>query len=89
MTHDLGADLDQLFAQSGQRSVLNVFRQRQRPHEIAEAISERMELKPDGIVAEAMAGEPRPVYGVLAFLDVLLRRAPASAELRHPLSRPR
>ncbi len=42
-----------------------------------------MELKPDGIVAEAMAGEPRPVYGVLAFFDVLLRRAPAIVELRH------
>ncbi len=53
MSHDLRADLDQLFAHSGQRPVLNVFRQRQRPHEVAEVISERMELKPDGIVAEA------------------------------------
>ncbi len=55
VAHDLGADLDQLFAQSGQRPVLNVFRQRQRSHEVAEVISERMELKPDGIVAEAVA----------------------------------
>ncbi len=58
MTHDLGADLGQLFAQSGQRPVRNVFRQRQRSQEVAEVMSERMELKPDGIAAEAMAGEP-------------------------------
>ena len=36
-----------------------------------------------------MAREPRPVDGVLAFLDILLRRAPAIVEPCHPLGGPR
>ncbi len=69
--------------------MLDLLRQRQCTQEVAKIIGERMELEPDLVVAETVAGEPRPVYGVLAFLDVLLRRAPAILELRHPLSRPR
>ncbi len=53
MSHNLGSDPDQLLAQRGQRPVLNLLRQRERPEEVAEVISERMELKPDRIVAEA------------------------------------
>jgi hypothetical protein len=44
--------------------------------EVAEIISERMELKPDRIVAEAVAREAGPVDRILAFLDVLLGCAP-------------
>ncbi len=54
MAHDLGCDLDQLLAQRGQRPVLNLLRQRERPEEVTEVISERMELKSDRIVAEAV-----------------------------------
>jgi hypothetical protein len=36
VAHDLGADLDQLLAQAGQRPRLRRLRHRQRPHEIAE-----------------------------------------------------
>ena len=52
MSHDLGADLDQLLPQRGQRPVLDLLRQRQCTQEVAEIISEHMELKPDRIVAE-------------------------------------
>ncbi len=55
MTDNFGADLDQLLAQSGQRPVLDLLRQGQCPHEVGEIIGERMNLKPDRIVAEAVA----------------------------------
>ncbi len=61
MTHDLGANLDQLFAQSGQRPVLNVFRQRQRPHEVAEIVGQGVKLQPDGVVAELATRHPPPM----------------------------
>ncbi len=84
MSHNLGTDLDQLLPQRGQRPVLDLLRQRQCPQEVAEIISERMELKPDRIVAEAVAREAGPVDRILAFLDVLLGCAPALVELRYP-----
>ena len=34
-----------------------------------------MKLKPDGVGNERAAREPRPLEGVLTFLDPLLRRA--------------
>jgi hypothetical protein len=38
MAHDLGTDLDQLLAQGGQRPVLDLLLQRQRPHEDGESV---------------------------------------------------
>jgi len=84
MSHNLGTDLDQLLPQRGQRPVLDLLRQRQCSQEVAKIISERMELKPDRIVAEAVAREAGPVDRILAFLDVLLGCAPALVELRYP-----
>ena len=52
MAHDLRADLDELLPECRQRPVLDLLRQRQCAQEVAEVISERMELKPDGIVAD-------------------------------------
>ncbi len=46
-----------------------------------------MELKPNRIVAEAVARKPGPVDGVRALLDVLLGRATLIVESGHPLSR--
>ena len=34
-----------------------------------------MKLQPDGVVVEPAARQPGPLDGVLAFLDVLFRRA--------------
>ena len=52
----LGADLDQLLAQRGQRPVLDLLRQRQCAQEVAEIIGQRMELEPNRIVTEVVAG---------------------------------
>ncbi len=56
MTHDLGADLDELLPKRRQRPVFDLLRQRQGAQEGAEIIGERMELEPDLIVAETVAG---------------------------------
>ncbi len=55
VAHDLRADLDELLPECRQRPVLDILRQRQCAQEVAEIISERMKLKPDRIVAEAVA----------------------------------
>jgi hypothetical protein len=55
VAHDLGADLDQLVAQAGQRPRLRRLRHRQRPHEIAEIVGQRVELEADGVGGEGSA----------------------------------
>ncbi len=81
VAHDLGADLDQLLAQGGQRPMFHRLGQGQRPEEVADIVGQGMQLKTYLVVAEAMAGKPGPVDRVLALLDVLLRRA---ADCRRP-----
>ncbi len=56
---------------------------------IAQVAGKGVQLKPNLVVSETVAGKPRPVDRVLAFLDVLLRRVTADVELRHPLGGPR
>jgi hypothetical protein len=51
----LGADLDQLLSQAGQRPRLRGLRHRQRPQEIAEIVGQRVELKADGVGGEGTA----------------------------------
>ncbi len=48
-----------------------------------------MQLESNLVGSETVAGMPGPVDRVLAFLGVLLRRATAVVELRHPLGGPR
>jgi hypothetical protein len=55
MTHYLGADLDQLFAQARQRPRLRRPRHPQRPHEVAAIVGEDMELEADGVGGESAA----------------------------------
>ena len=55
--------------------------------EVREVIGECVKLKPNLVVAELLAGKPRPVDRVLAFLDVLLRFAALIVEGRHPIGR--
>ena len=52
MANDLGADLDQCFAQAGRRPRFRRLGHRQGAHEAAEIVGERMELKTDGVGGE-------------------------------------
>ena len=63
--------------------------QSQCAQEVSETISKRVQLEPNLVVAVTLARKPRPVDGVLALLDMLLRRGPSIVELRHPRSRSR
>ena len=55
VAHDLGADLNQLLAQAGQRPRLRRLRNRQRPHEIAEIVGQGMKLKANRVGGEGSA----------------------------------
>jgi hypothetical protein len=52
---DLGADLDQLLAQAGQRPRFRRLRHRQRSHEVAQVVGEDVELKADSVCGEGTA----------------------------------
>ena len=84
VTDDLGTDLDQFLSQRGQRPVLDLLWQSQRPHEVGQIVGQGVKLQPDGVVAELAARQPRPFDGVFAFLDVLLRFAPLIVESKVP-----
>ena len=89
MANDPGADLHQPLAQRGHRPLLDFVGQRQSAQEVAEIVGQRVQLQPNGIGGEAAAGQPGPGDGVLALLDVLLRRAALVVERHHPLGRTR
>lgn len=72
MANDLGADLDQLLAQRGHRPVLDLIGQRQRPEEVANVVCQHVQPETYLVFPETMAGQPRPVDGVVPFLEVLL-----------------
>jgi hypothetical protein len=82
-------DLDQLFAEAGQRPWFCRLGHCQRPHEIAEVVGERMKLEADGIGDEGAARQSRPFDRALAFFDPLLRRAALVVEGNDALRRPR
>jgi hypothetical protein len=86
---NLGADLDQLLAQAGQRLWLRALGHCQRAHEVAEVVGQDVELEADGVGGKGAARQPRPFDRVLAFLDVLLARAALIVEGDDTLDRPR
>ncbi len=55
MAHNLRADLDEFLAQARQRPWLSGLGHRQRPHEVAEVVGERVKLKADGVGGEGTA----------------------------------
>jgi len=71
MAHDLGADLDQLLAQAGQRPRLRVLGIAERPHEVAEILRPRMELEANRVGGEG-AADSGSTHRPLALFDVLL-----------------
>ena len=75
MADHFRTDLHQLLPQRRERPVLDLLRQRKRPHEVGEIAGQDVKLEPNLVVAELAARQPRPLDRVLAFLDVLLRFA--------------
>ena len=61
--------------------------QGQGAEEVGEVVGQGMQLQPHRVGGEAAAGQAGPDDRVLAFLDVLLRRAALIVEQRHPLRR--
>ena len=51
---------------------------------LSKVVCERVQLKTYLVVAEAVARQTGPVDGVLAFLDVLRRRAELTVKGHHP-----
>jgi len=86
MADNLGADLDQLFAQACQRSRLRCLRYRQRPHEVAEIVGECMELKADRVGGGGAARQAGPTWPRLC---PLLAGAAVVLEGNDALRRPR
>jgi len=60
---------------------------RQRPHEVAEIVRERVKLKPHGVGGKRATRQPRPLDRCLALLDPLLRSAALIVEGHHVLGR--
>jgi hypothetical protein len=87
MADDLCADLDQLFAQTGQRPRLRRLGHRQRPHEIAKVVRQGMKLQANRIGGEGTARQPGPLDRALALFDVLLAGAAVVVEGDDPLGR--
>ena len=85
MTHDAGSDLDHFELQAGQRPAGHRFRQFDATQEVGQIVGQRVQLQPHLVVAEPLAGQPRPVEGILALLDVLLGRAALIVEPHHPI----
>ncbi len=54
MADHLGTDLYQLLPQRGQRPVLDLLRQSQRPHEVGEIVGQGVKLQPDGVTCYAL-----------------------------------
>jgi len=85
MAHDARPDLDQLELQTGQRPVSYRLGERDAAQEGGQIVGQGVQLQPDLVVAEPPARQPRPVEGVLPFLDVLLGGAALVVEPHHPV----
>ena len=89
MADNLGADLDQLFPQAGQRPRRRRFGHRQCAHEVTEIVGQCMELEAHRVGDEGPARQPRPLDRTLALLDPLLRCAALVVEGDNALGAPR
>ena len=57
----------------------------QTPQKIAQVVGQNKQSQPHLIRDKALAGQPRPVQGILAFLDPLLGGAAPVVKVNHPL----
>ena len=89
MAHDLRANLDQLFLQTGERPIFDRLGRRQRAQEVTEIIGERVKLEADRVRGERVAGKTGPSDRALALLDPLFARAGLVVEGDDIFGRPR
>src|SRR3546814_12978922 len=82
---DAGADLDQLELQAGQRPVRHGLGQFAAAQEGCQVVGQRVQLPPHLVVPELPACQPRPAYGIFAFIDVLLCGAALVVEPHPPV----
>ena len=74
MLHQTPTGLDEPLLHTGQRPAFDPPRQHQPPPQIPEVVGQHAQLQPDLVRPEPVTREPRPMRGLLAFLDPLLRR---------------
>ena len=80
--------------QAGQRPAGDARREYEPPAQIAQVVGQHTQLQSDLVRPESVTREPRPMRGLLAFLDPLLRRSahrvsPSVARFRFLASEPR
>ena len=88
MRHDLGPDLDELLPQCRQRPMFHAPRKGQSTKKIAQVVSQGEHLKPDLVVMEITAGEPRPFDRLLSLANSLFGRTSLIVKVNDPFGRP-
>jgi len=83
VTHEPCASFDQTALQASQRPVGYLLRQISALQEDAEIVGQCVQLKADLVLLLDLAGQPRPIDRLLAFLDMLLCCATLIVELDH------
>ena len=81
--HQSAARLHQPLLETRERPALDPWRQDQSAPEIAQVVGQDAQLQTHFVRPETMARQPRPVRGLLAFLDPLLRGTPLVVEAHH------
>ena len=74
-TDDLGANLDQLLFEAGQRPVLDRFWRYEGAQKVAEIVGKGMKLNADCVGSERAAPQQRPIDLTLALFDPLFAGA--------------
>jgi hypothetical protein len=89
MSDDPCTDFDEPGLQAGQRPIGYLLGQISGFQKDTEIVSQRMELQPNFVLRQALAGKACPIDRLLAFLDVLLCRATLIVEADSRQRRPR
>ena len=88
MSHDLGANLDQLLPQGRHRPMLDTWGEGEPAKKVAQVVCQGEQLQPHPIVQEVVTRKSSPFYCILAFLDPLLRRAAPVVKLHYRVITP-
>jgi hypothetical protein len=87
MSHNLCANLDELFSQGRQRPVTHGAWQYRLPEIVPQIVSQYKKQQPDLVIDEVMAGKPCPSHRILPLLDPLFSRTSLIVKTHHPFGR--